>query len=65
MAVVTVEDNIAPEMICQDITIQLDDNGMASITPADVDNGSSDNCADPLMLTLSMEMFTCDNLGAK
>jgi hypothetical protein len=30
-ATVTVEDNIAPEALCQNITIQLDASGNASI----------------------------------
>jgi subtilisin-like proprotein convertase family protein len=41
---VTIQDNIDPTAICKPITISLDGNGMASITPADVDNGSFDNC---------------------
>jgi uncharacterized protein YrzB (UPF0473 family) len=43
-AIVTVEDNIDPTAICQDLTIQLDVNGIASITPEQVDNGSTDAC---------------------
>ena len=41
-AVVTVEDNVAPVALTQDITIELDANGSASITPQDIDNGSND-----------------------
>jgi hypothetical protein len=41
---VTVEDTIPPVAICQDITVQLDATGNASITGADIDNGSNDNC---------------------
>ncbi len=44
VARVTVEDNITPTVITQDITVALDANGQASITPADIDNGSTDNC---------------------
>ena len=43
-ATVTVVDNAAPVAICQNITVQLDGTGNVSITPADVDNGSNDNC---------------------
>jgi hypothetical protein len=32
-ATVTVEDNIAPTAICQDITVQLDATGNVTITP--------------------------------
>src|SRR5690606_5479336 len=43
--VVTVVDNENPVAVCKDITVDLDPvTGMASITGADVDNGSSDNC---------------------
>jgi hypothetical protein len=41
---VTIEDNVAPTAICQDITVQLDANGEVVITAADIDNGSNDNC---------------------
>ncbi|QTN39563.1 hypothetical protein HZ996_10585 [Cryomorphaceae bacterium] len=37
-------DNIDPTAICQDITIQLDASGNASISTSDIDNGSADNC---------------------
>ena len=43
-AVVTVEDNIAPSAIAQNITVQLDENGQAIITAAELDGGSTDNC---------------------
>ena len=41
-ATVTVEDNVAPTAICQDITVPLDAAGNVSITANDIDNGSSD-----------------------
>ena len=43
-AVVTVEDNTPPIAVCQSLTVQLDAAGNASITPAQVNNGSSDAC---------------------
>jgi hypothetical protein len=62
-AIVTVEDSIDPIVITQNITVQLDASGNASIVPADVNDGSSDNC---MMGTLSLDVtdFTCANLGA-
>jgi hypothetical protein len=59
---VTVEDNLPPIAICQDITVQLDANGSVSISAADIDNGSSDNCnvAD---LSLDIAAFDCGNVG--
>ncbi|NVK85102.1 MAG: DUF5011 domain-containing protein [Cytophagia bacterium] len=61
-ATVTVIDVIAPTVITQDITIQLDENGEASITTSSVDNGSFDNCS--FTLSLDNTSFTCDNVGA-
>ncbi len=61
-AVVTVEDKVAPIVITQNITVQLDANGNASITPAQIDNGSTDNCA---IATYSLDKtsFDCSNVG--
>ena len=41
---ITVTDGENPFASCQDITVQLDASGNASITGADVDGGSTDNC---------------------
>ena len=62
-ATITVEDNVAPTAICQDLTVQLDATGAGSITAAQVDNGSSDNCGIDTM-TLSKTDFDCTNVGA-
>ncbi len=59
---VTVEDNVKPTTLCKDATIQLDANGMASIAPADIDNGSNDACG-IAMVSLDKTDFTCDDLG--
>jgi hypothetical protein len=61
-ATVTVEDNIAPTALCQDITVQLDGSGNASIVAADVDNGSSDTCG-IASLALDIDAFTCADIG--
>ena len=60
---VTVQDNIAPTAICKNITIQLDATGNASITAAQIDNGSSDACGIKSM-TVNPNTFTCANVGA-
>ncbi len=62
-AVVTVEDKVAPTVITKNITVQLDANGAASITPADINNGSTDNCS---IATYSIDKasFDCSNVGA-
>jgi len=65
-ATVTVEDNVAPIVICQDVTIQLSattNAGSASITTGDIDNGSSDNCG-IASLVLDETDFDCSEVGA-
>ena len=42
---VTVVDNEAPNAVCQNITVELDEDGMYVLDPTEIDNGSSDNCA--------------------
>ncbi|WP_432412097.1 HYR domain-containing protein [Rasiella sp. SM2506] len=60
--VVTVEDNVAPIAVCQDITIQLDANGDASILAADVDGGSFDTCG-TVSTSIDTTDFTCADVG--
>ncbi|WP_045372309.1 VWA domain-containing protein, partial [Jejuia pallidilutea] len=55
-------DAIPPTAICQNITVQLDAAGNASITAAQVDNGSNDNCG-IASLALDVTDFTCANIG--
>ncbi|MEP0366040.1 MAG: LamG-like jellyroll fold domain-containing protein [Cyclobacteriaceae bacterium] len=62
-ASVTVLDNNVPTARAQDATISLDQNGFASITAADIDNGSTDNCTISSRV-VSVTNFTCVNLGA-
>ena len=62
MAVVTVEDTMAPTMVCQDITVQLDGSGMATIVPSDIDGGTTDNCGG-ITSSIDVTMFDCTNIG--
>jgi hypothetical protein len=62
-ATVTVQDNIAPNVITQNITVELDENGVASITPSMIDDGSADACGIK-SYTLDIYNFTCENVGA-
>lgn len=59
---VTVEDNVNPVALCKDITIQLDPTGNASITGADIDNGSNDACGIDSLIA-SKTAFTCADVG--
>ncbi|MBI1225950.1 MAG: HYR domain-containing protein, partial [Bacteroidetes bacterium] len=61
-ASVTVVDNLPPTTICQNFSVSLDPNGLATIAPSDVDNGSSDNCGAPI-LSISQTSFDCSNIG--
>src|ERR1043165_5231109 len=61
-AAVTVIDTISPVVSCQGITIQLDATGNASITAADIDNGSTDACG-ITSSTLDISAFDCNNVG--
>ena len=61
-ATVTVEDSVPPVAVCMDITVQLDANGEATITGADVDGGSTDACG-IASLDVSPSMFDCSNVG--
>ena len=60
--VVTVEDNVAPTAVCMDITIDLDADGNATITPADVDGGSTDACG-IASLSIDVDTFDCSDVG--
>ena len=62
-AVVTVHDVTNPAAICQNITRVLDGTGNVSITAADVNNGSADDCILSGM-TISQTNFTCADVGA-
>jgi hypothetical protein len=62
-ATVTVVDSINPVVLTQDITVQLDATGNASITASQIENGSTDNCS-ILSSNLDITSFTCDDLGA-
>lgn len=63
IAVVTVIDNIIPVVITQDLVVELDENGMATISADDINMGSSDACGIAQMI-LDQTAFTCDNIGA-
>ena len=61
---VTVQDTVSPNAVCQDITVYLDGTGNVTVTGADVDNGSTDNCSGSLSYGLSQSAFTCSDIGA-
>jgi len=61
-SIVTVIDNTAPEAICQDITVALDQFGDASILPEDINAGSNDACGFELLFVDNCA-FSCNDVG--
>ncbi len=60
---ITIADAVDPIAACQDLTVYLDSDGEASITAADVNDGSSDNCSlDDVSINITN--FDCGDLGA-
>ena len=62
-AIVTIEDKIAPSVFCKPATIQLDALGNTTLTIAQIDNNSTDNCS-ITQRSLSKTAFNCSNLGS-
>ncbi|MFC2110850.1 HYR domain-containing protein, partial [Bacteroidota bacterium] len=60
-AVITVEDNVAPVAIAQNVTVQLDASGNGATTAAAVNNGSNDACG-IASLVLDKTAFTCADI---
>jgi len=58
-AMFTIIDDTPPMAICQDITIQLDQDCDVSITPDDINNMSEDVCGDIVNVELDELDFTC------
>ncbi len=59
---VNVLDNTPPTAVCQNIPLPLDGSGNATLTPAMINNGSSDNCG-ILSLSVNSSAFTCADLN--
>ncbi len=57
-----VDDDIPPTILANNIALELDANGQASIQPSDVDNGSTDNC-EIVTYNLGQAAFDCTDLG--
>ncbi|MBL4709780.1 MAG: PKD domain-containing protein, partial [Flavobacteriales bacterium] len=62
-ATVMVFDTIRPTVLTQNVSLYLNANGTASITIADINNGSSDNCT-IATITLDSTLFDCSEVGA-
>lgn len=62
-AEVTIRDDIDPEAICQNQTIRLDANGEATLSAADINNESTDNCGSVNSISLDRTRFNCQHIG--
>ena len=49
--------------VCKNITVYLDANGSVIISAGDVDGGSTFGCAEPGTLNISIDTFTCNDIG--
>ncbi|QQS30900.1 MAG: hypothetical protein IPM47_08250 [Sphingobacteriales bacterium] len=63
LADVVVADEVNPVATCQDITVVIDETGTGAITPAMIDNGSTDACGIDTY-NLNQTLFDCDDLGS-
>ncbi|TKG96678.1 HYR domain-containing protein, partial [Puteibacter caeruleilacunae] len=64
-ATVTVQDNTDPFISCKDITIELDEQGVTSITAIELVGDLNDNCSplEDLEFIASKTDFNCDDVG--
>ncbi|CAK8719582.1 hypothetical protein GKODMF_11175 [Candidatus Electrothrix gigas] len=58
-------ENEAPVAQCKDITLNLDSNGQAVLSPPQANNGSSDPDGDPITYSLSKTNFSCSDIGTQ
>lgn len=61
-ATIEVVDNLPPAISVQNVTVFLDENGMATITPQMLDAGSTDNCGIAEQ-SIDIANFNCADLG--
>ena len=55
-------DTTSPTAVCQNITLELDENGLASVSADNIDGGSSDDVG-ITSFELNISTFTCNELG--
>ncbi len=58
-----VQDTIAPVVIVKNVVVYLDNQGYASITADDIDDGTSENCNSGFDKWINTDSFDCDDLG--
>lgn len=55
-------DTTSPTAVCQNITLELDENGLASVSADNIDGGSSDDVG-ITSFELNISTFTCNDIG--
>ncbi len=61
----TVVDDEGPNCVAQNITVNIDATGNASVTASQINNGSMDNCGiTSTTISAGQTAFTCDNVGS-
>lgn len=63
---VCIPDTTPPVVVTQDVDATLDENGTATISPLNVNNGSTDNVTwqSNLIFSLNKDRFNCDDIGS-
>uniref|UniRef100_UPI0030D6E163 T9SS type A sorting domain-containing protein n=1 Tax=uncultured Marixanthomonas sp. TaxID=757245 RepID=UPI0030D6E163 len=61
-AMVTVEDNIAPDLVCEDFTLELGEDGTATLLPGDVIATNEDACGIDTT-AVDITQFDCSDIG--
>jgi hypothetical protein len=64
----TIKDSQAPNPVCNNgVSVTIQQNGLVTVTPSMINNGSFDNCSPTaaLVLQVSPNTFDCQSLGSK
>lgn len=59
---VTIEDNVAPIALCQNLTLELNDEGTVTTSATHVDDGSTDACG-VTTIVIDQSTFLCEQVG--
>jgi hypothetical protein len=61
--VVNATDNVPPVAKCKNVTVALDANESASVSVADINNGSTDNCGIASISLAGTTSYNCSHVG--
>lgn len=57
-----IQDTIAPNVVCQDITVYLNPSGDVDFMPELLDAGTADNCGSPVTFSSNFEFAACNDI---